>query len=535
MLQGLGSQRVLILLDGQPLPGRIAGEFDISRLPTSAIERVEIVKGAQSVLYGTDAMGGVINIITREPRSDGAFVAANLVAGSRGRADGSIAAGASLGEVAGRVELGRRFIETAPGRPDERGALAQRLDGAMRVQWLSGGATTVDASVLALDERQRWMSGPMYQFADNLQISARIAAAHELEAGRLRAGLFASTYDHLSRASELSQPIRGDTGQLQVQRLYQAEVGYSRPLGNHVLDVGVQARRDDTRSVRIEGGLRSILTLEPGVQLESELSRATSLVSGVRVSQSERWGTHVTPRLAVRHRLGEAFTVRASAGTGFRAPDFRELYMRFANQSAGYAVQGNDALRPERSRNLMLGAEWVGGAGFARAQLFWNEFRGFIETVIISDPDAPPLYEYRNVDDGFTRGVELEGGVVAGGLRVDAGGSLLGTRDRSSGEPLLGRAPYSGRLTLSRPIWAGIRGSVTGAYTGRTPMQRDEDGSVSSWRDAYPRVDLRLVRPITRDAEFSVQVENAFDRRPLQWAGFTGRQLFVALKWNAER
>src|SRR5687768_17706765 len=70
MLQGIGSERVLILLDGQPLAGRISGVFDVSRIPTAMVERVEVVKGPQSTLYGTEAMGGVVNIITRTPGRD---------------------------------------------------------------------------------------------------------------------------------------------------------------------------------------------------------------------------------------------------------------------------------------------------------------------------------------------------------------------------------------------------------------------------------------------------------------------------------
>jgi hypothetical protein len=72
MLQGLGSERLLILLDGQSLVGRISGVFDVSRIPTSAIDRIEVVKGPQSTLYSSEAMGGVINIITRTPAAEGA-------------------------------------------------------------------------------------------------------------------------------------------------------------------------------------------------------------------------------------------------------------------------------------------------------------------------------------------------------------------------------------------------------------------------------------------------------------------------------
>ena len=70
MLQGIGSERVLVLLDGQPMTGRLSGVFDISRIPVSVVERVEVMKGPQSTMYGTEAMGGVINIITRASVDD---------------------------------------------------------------------------------------------------------------------------------------------------------------------------------------------------------------------------------------------------------------------------------------------------------------------------------------------------------------------------------------------------------------------------------------------------------------------------------
>src|SRR5690606_1893325 len=67
MLQGLSSERVLVLVDGRPLTGRIAGNFDLARIPSDIVERIEVVKGPQSALYGSEAMGGVVNIITRRP------------------------------------------------------------------------------------------------------------------------------------------------------------------------------------------------------------------------------------------------------------------------------------------------------------------------------------------------------------------------------------------------------------------------------------------------------------------------------------
>jgi outer membrane receptor for ferrienterochelin and colicins len=534
-LQGLGGARVLVLLDGQPLPGRIGGDFDVSRIPTSMVERIEIVKGPQSTLYGTDAMGGVVNIITRPSDVGRTLAGASAIVGSRNRRDGSVFAGGTRGPLTVRGDLGHRSLETAPGRTDEQGALSTRIDGAANVKWQASSSKTVEASLLALDERQRWLGGTLYNFADNQQFSGRLGGEWSFgNGGRLRATSFASVYDHLSRASSQPQPIRGDTGQRQVQRLFQEELAYTRPIAAHVLDLGLLLRRDDIESVRVPGGRRAV-TIEPLAQLEAAITPKLSVIGGSRLSRSDRWGTRLTPRVAVRYRPVPSFSVRASLGSGFRAPDFRELYMRFSNDAVGYAVLGNENLRPESSRNAMLGTEWIGADAWLRTQLFWNEFDDFIETRIVSAPDAPPVYEYANLDNGFTRGAELEGGVSFGRARAEAGYTLLRTADRATGQPLLGRARDAARASLSHPLPLALRFSATGVYTGRAPMTRDDAGAIVSWRDAYPRLDLRLARAIRGGAEVSLSVENVLDRRPAEWAGFVGRQLFAGLRWNATR
>ena len=536
MLQGLGGARLLVLLDGQPLPGRIGGDFDVSRIPTAMVERVEIVKGPQSTLYGTDAMGGVVNIITRHSPDGRQSAGASAIVGSRNRRDGSVFAGGTRGALSVRGDLGHRSLETTPGRTDERGALSTRIDGAANVKWQASTSTAIEASMLALDERQRWLGGTLYNFADNQQVSGRLGGEWSMNNGaRLRATSFASVYDHLSRASSQPQPIRGDTGQRQVQRLFQEELAYTLPFKGHVVDLGLLVRRDDIDSQRIPGGRRGVTTIEPLAQLEAAITPKLSVIGGSRLSRSDRWGTRVTPRIALRYRPVASFSVRASLGNGFRAPDFRELYMRFSNDAVGYAVIGKENLRPESSRNAMLGTEWVGEAAWLRTQLFWNEFDDFIETHIVSAPNAPPVYEYGNLADGFTRGLELEGGLSIGSTRAEAGYTLLRTGDRATGRPLLGRARNVARASLSHRLPFAIRLSATGVYTGRAPMTRGDAGAIAGWRDAYPRLDLRVARAITSGADMSVSVENVLDRRPAEWAGFVGRQLFAGLRWNGAR
>ena len=310
MIQGIGSERVLVLLDGQPIAGRIGGEFDASRIPTSVIERVEIVKGPQAALYGSDAMGGVVNVITRTIEREGLHLSGGLTAGSQARFDGALGAAFAKGAVGMRLDLGRRFIEVTPGRSDTDGALAARHDIAAKIEWAGSEATSVEGSVLVLDERQRWASGSIYNFADNQQWNGKL----RMRRGRLTTRIYGSVFDHLSRASSQRLPIAGDSGQRQVQRLFQGEALYNSRFGRrdaHALDVGLQLRRDDTRSVRIPGGLRTLTTLEPLAQLEFAATPGLGLTGGLRVSRSSQWGTHVTPSLALRYHAVDAVTLRA--------------------------------------------------------------------------------------------------------------------------------------------------------------------------------------------------------------------------------
>ena len=539
MLQGIGSERVLVLLDGQPLVGRISGVFDISRIPTSAVERVEVVKGPQSTLYGSEAMGGVINIITRAPEPHTVGVSAMAMAGSQNRRDGRAGLVLGRGSLATSVDVSHRTMGAAPGQGQSVGSLAARTDVSGKLRWTPDTAFLMEASVLALDERQRWRTGSFYNFSDNVQWSGSVGAVWRRGRHRLAPTIFASVYDHLARASTQSKPIAGDTGQRQIQRLYQAELLYNAPLGSsgaHALDLGLQLRHDETEAGRVDGGLRSLTSVEPFVQLEVAPAPGVSLVPGVRVSHNSEWGTHVTPRVAARWQPSDRLTLRASAGSGYRAPDFKELYMFFQNTAVGYAVVGNVDLHPETSRNITGGAEWGSERAYVRGQAFWNGFRDFIETRAITGPDEPPVFQYQNVDDGSTRGIDLEGELSVRALRVAGGYSALATRDDATGRPLLGRPTHSARSTVSHALPFGTRASATTVFTGRTPMQRDDaSGEVTSWRDAFVRIDLRLAQRLAGGLELVAGADNLFDKQPAQWAGFTGRHLYTALSWSANR
>ena len=534
MIQGLGSERVLVLLDGQPFIGRLSGSIDLSRIPTSMIERIEVVKGPQSTLYGSEAMGGVVNVITRSPDGPTWTTSANLTAGDQGRVDVSGNVIGGVGGLTGLVDIGRRSVDLAPGMDAGDGALARRWDGLVKLGWrtpLEG--LRLEASGLLLDERQRWRAGQLYHFADNRQWSGRLGAVWERGRHRLSPTLYATAFDHLARKATQEVPVEG-TGESETQRLVEGELVYALTLGDFALDAGLEARREAVRSDRVAGGRRETTLLEAYVQTPLSLG-PVQLVPGVRYSRSDPWGTHWTPRLAAMYRPSERLAVRASAGTGFRAPAFKELYMEFLNigPGFGYTVRGNPDLEPEVSRNVTASVEWAGDRTHLRVQAFENRFDDFIETVAVADSAGITVFTYGNVDDGFTRGLEIEAGVTRGGWRLEGGYSLLRAERAETGEPLLGRPRNSARATLGYARPEGLRFSLTGIYTGRTPMSRTEEET--AWRDGFLRFDTRVAYAIREGFELVGGVDNLLDERSEEWPGFTGRHVYVGITWSAAK
>ena len=536
MLQGLGSERVLILLDGQPIAGRLSGVFDVSRIPVAVVERVEVVKGPQSTLYGTEAMGGVINIITRTPARGATDLSVASTVGTQARRDGGASVGVARGAFATQLDVQRRHVDMTPGRASPDGALSARTDGAVKLRWSPDSSMALEANLLALDERQRWRTGSFFSFADNRQINARVGGVVRRGGHRFAPTASVSEFEHVSRGSRLALPIAGDTGRRQLQRTMQAELVYDAPLPRSgALTLGTQLRRDAIAAERVTGGPRELTLIEPFAQAEVSLTPRLVVSPGVRVSHSAQWGTRATPRLAARLRATDGITVRASVGDGFRVPEFKELFMFFTNTNAGYAVLGNTDLRPEWSRNASLGADWSGALGFVRVQGFHTSFHDFIETRPVTQPGEAPVFRFSNVDDGRITGADVETGLVLGGWRVDAGYGHLATRNAATGLPLLGRPAHSGRLALLRTLPGGMRTSLTAIATGRTPMERDSTGAVSSWREAFVRVDVRLARRLASGLEFAIGADNLLDTQPAQWAGFTRRHVYTAVTWRHDR
>jgi outer membrane receptor for ferrienterochelin and colicins len=504
-LQGLADRHVLVLVNGRRVQGRLAGSPDLSRLPIAQIDRIEVLKGSSSVLYGSDAIGGVINIVLREPRQ-------GWQAEWQARADSLAARQGHLGMTYGRqklqssLQLTARQNEgydltpttvdtTAPAKRNltANWQLASQLTPELRLaadllveHWQTHGVAELGSGAI-LDRRTTTRSE---QFS--LEPSWQPDATTQLRA-RLEAGRFEDEFaEDQRRATQLD---RTETTHHEQRAAGLHYAGWWSD--NHHSQLGLEVEGQQLSSARITQDERQRRRHSAYWQHEWHIPSTLDLrlLPGIRIDQDSQFGQAVTKKAAVRLEPWAQTLLRLSYGEGYRAPDFKELWLQFANPGVGYRVQGNPDLNPERSRSVQANLEWSPSTQASwSVGLFHNRISDLITTEAVEEEaDGTLVYSYVNRLKAITRGVETSVRWRPGerwGLAVSY--TYLEARDQNQGRRLAGRAPHQGSLELSyREVTQGWQLTGMLHVVGRRPIYLAEDtGDVTIWAPAYGDLNL---------------------------------------------
>jgi outer membrane receptor for ferrienterochelin and colicins len=500
-LQGLDPEYVLVLVDGERVSGRVGTTLDLARFSLRDVERVEIVKGPAAALYGADAIGGVVNLISRrvqrplELNARGSF-------GMLLEGDFRANAGTKQGPFEVRVGGGYRTRNPYDWEPLDvatSGASLKRTDGDVALAyapddqlrlWLRGqynlrdeNAVDLNPSGAVLDRRQR-----QEQFDVSLGGQRRLASDSSL----LVRGHFGLFREQLLQDQRGSRAL--DEYSQNISRLFEGVVQADHRLGNHALTGGVELlterltsqRLAQSPARRLRGG--AFLQDEWDVALSSDGSGPRLKVApGFRFDLDSQFGGAPSPRLAVKLDPSEALTVRASVGLGFRPPSFQELYLRFSNPGIGYMVTGNPDLQSEHSAAVNLGVDWrppIDGWVLS-ASGFHTRLTNLINVTAAGapDPDNPVTYNYENVAAAYTQGVELNGRfrLPVRSTYLDLGYMLLDAKDLTRDRPLEGRSRHRVNAQLStryRPL--NLEAVVRGSWVSGRPYYLGSDGGMAN-------------------------------------------------------
>ncbi len=515
-VRGAESDQTLVLWNGVELNDPYFGGFNWAFLPTEGVERVEVVRGPSSALYGSEAVGGVVQVITGSDDSVRLTVEAGENAYRRGSAKGGTRLGGVHLDLAGHARRGDGELDNSFFDGEE---IVARLDGS-RERWgggllvrandsetgipLSGGQPTPNRTVAW---RESQVAVPL-----RAQPSADWSLDGQLSRVDLESvfrdpddpfGFTDSATDSLAERASLvatwSPPERTSGDSLW-------------------LAVGSEAERLEVTSGSNFGtdldGVRQE-TWAGFAQLQLRW-RGLTVDLGGRHDSNDVYGEQWSPRLGLSWAFGERSRVRASYGEGFRAPSLGELFFPFS---------GNPDLRPERSESLELGIEHRRGRWLLSAVAFDTRQRDLIDFDFV---------EFRNVNIGEAESRGLELSAVAEGVRWSGRFdlTLLAAEDATTGQPLLRRPDESASLALGwRPGRLGLH--LFARWVGERP---DVD-PVTFERAANPSfttVDLAARWSLGDRWAPYARLENLFDESYQEALGFPalGRTAIVGLAFD---
>jgi len=472
-LQGLSPDYTLILLDGEPIIGRQGGVIDLSRLSVGNIKKIEIVKGPSSSLYGSEAMGGVVNIITEQAqlnKLDASFrygrfnsTDANLTAaikkqkwglqlfGNRNSSDGfdldKTVPGKTVDPFGSYTTQARfNFFPTEKTKISLSGRYYnEKQDNYFLTQDIGSGSTIA----ITGDGRVRDMNlNPVItqQFNNNLRSSMRFYFSRYEYEQTLLEDADKSTYYY-------------DFFQ---QDFYRAEnqTDISLPAKNF-LSVGAGLAAEKLNTTRY-AGKRSNDIRYAFIQNEWRPSEKFTFIGGLRYDDNTAYQSRLSPKLAGLFKINDKLRINASYGAGFKAPDFRQLFLNFLNTAAGgYVVYGANeitisGLEQQKQQGIIsdilpkayelallkpeISKGWNAGVHYdvnERLNFNVNFFRNDIDDLIQVDiiafrSNAAPVYSYFNVKEAYTQGAEFNSSYkINDKFQVQGGYQFLMTADKS--------------------------------------------------------------------------------------------------------
>ena len=545
-IRGFDNSRVLVLVDGEPVAGSLVESRDIGRLSTLATERIEVTKGPSSVEFGSDALGGVINLVQAAPTKR-LTIDGLMRTGELGRQEANVGVSQQVGAFGYRVSGGWRQSDRVTGYNAIGSTFNRLYDLRSDLRYTLGNRWTIRLDAQANQERQRFPLDAQFNgFIDNRGGQGFLEAFGAFLGGSLRARAFEQRFVYEYRQSRGPLPIRGSADSLrQEERQGRYLLSYTRTISSHAIDVGVQrSARSLVAPRKVDGDSARDNVSELFVRDQWTLG-PVSMTAGARHSASSLWGGSTNPSIGVTWQAASAVRFRSNVARGFRAPGFKEIRYTFFNPAGGYTLVGNPALQPETSWSSTVGGTWATSSALSfDVEAYRNDVDGLIDWRFQGNNAAGyQVYANVNVARARTQGVETAARLTWRGAEFAMGYDFLRARDLGTGLPLSRRATHTGRLTVARE-WSVRRGLSTDLsvrYTGNAPLIGIPSGApitgpfstesgIIGRQGALLSVDAQLRLMLTSITELSAGVNNALDQKPALWTPAFARQVYAGVR-----
>ncbi len=523
-LRGASNYQSIVLVDGVRIGASTTGGATWSTIPLSQIDHIEIIYGPLSSLYGADAMGGVIQIFTKQG-SGATAPSLSVGAGSYGRRQANAAiSGGSSGQQAVRYALNvgsDRSDEFSASTPkagpytynsDKDGYSRQSASGSLSMNLAKGH--DIGASFMHSKLKGQFDAGPGFDDRTEEKLATVSAYTHnELAPGwNSKLQLSHAQDDNATFASYGN----GFANTKQNDLSWQNDIATGSDLLQAVFEHRTEDVDADSKALVRE---RTTNSYALAYQFKSGSHLGTASVRNDRNSQ---FGTHTTGSLAYGYRLSKELRANVSAGTSFRAPSINELYY------PGYGVAGN---RPEKGRNLEAGLVYTDGKTQLNATVFHNR----LTDLLVYAPVCPvekathPYGCAYNINQATLSGLSLGGASSVGDITVRGALDFQDPKDDTTGKRLARRAKEHGSFSVEYAS-GPFKTSVESVFSG----PRFNDAGELTRLGGYGLLNLQAGYTLTPDWSLFARWNNAAGKKYELAQGYAtaGSNVFVGVRYG---
>ena len=407
-LLGLDSRYILILVDGQPINGKFNNRVSLDQIQTYNVDKIEIVKGPSSSLYGSEAMAGVINIITTnelfEKSYDFSVRANNTENNVRNDGFGS----------------GSNYLNFKINQP------FKNLNMSLNVNLQEiNRDQSIELIEIDLLKKQFLESILSFNVFENHDLSFKVNTYDQSESGKSKLMVTNTkiqrnnlSFSHVFK--NYTQTITSSTykrnylqnrpwGELERDDLtkesfVEYEGLFTKKIGKTDINSGVEIHSASYSSDRIKDGKQSILNKSIFLQTSFDVVEKFNFIIGIRNDDFSEYSSVINPRIGMMYSIDKNWKLRTAWGKGFRAPSFMERFIDWNHAQFNYSVQGNSQLKPEISNGTTLGVEYTDPSRHQISlMLYHTDFSNLINDYVIQ----PGLLSYQNIESATFSGLEL--------------------------------------------------------------------------------------------------------------------------------
>ncbi len=447
-LQGLNPDYTIILINGEPLVGRTAGVLDLNRIALGNIKKIEIVKGPSSSLYGSEAMAGVINIIT--DGNNGVPISLGLRYGTYNTLDAILETKLNAKNILYQGFYNAYSTDGYSIRPNSNSRVTTPIDRNSTTQQLKWSPRSKTNLVFNARFTQEHIQNEIavanngitiYSIGKEVIKDVNLSASlnHRFSATfKTSIRAYTTTYDAVQNLLTINglpyrDVLNHNFKRIENQTDWDINKKLQAVFGIGAVWEGVKSSRYDSEKVRKQNEIQYAFT-----QWELKPTEKLTLIGGLRFDNNSQFASAYSPKLSMLYKLNTQHQFKLSVGQGFKAPDFRQLFLDFTNAAAGsYSVFGVaqaqqviakldalgqignlfpsyyqlKALKPEYSTGMHFTWDWkIDNRSALSVQLFRNDIKNLIESQQVGTYiSGAQIYSYLNIGRAFTTGFELEG------------------------------------------------------------------------------------------------------------------------------